>query len=450
MSVREIWNRANESLWFIPSVMTIAAAAAALSIVALDRHVVDAEFAGEMWFIYDVGSDGARATLGAIAQSVMTVTGVVFSVTIVALQLAASQFTPRVLRTFLTDTSNKLVLGIFIGTFTYTLLVVRTVGSPVGEDDAFVPKIAVTVSILLMLVSIGALIFFVNHIAQSIRASVIVHNVSQDALRLVEKLFPEQIGEAGDAPGDRHAPRGVGQPDWTIPARRGGYLQFVNEGSLFALADEGRFLLELVPMIGHYVLPGEPLVRVWFDDPARGSAGREELAEKIYGGLSVGDEWTLRQDLERALVELSDIAVRALSPSLNDPTTATMCVDHLGEILTRRGTRSDPSPNRLDESGRVRLVARHFPWDRAVEVSFEKIRHYAENSPSVLIRVVEVCGRIRRLVEEPRRPALEQQIRLAVATARRSLGSETEVERVENAASEAFGPALVGSGTAPS
>jgi uncharacterized membrane protein len=314
------------------------------------------------------------------------------------------------------------------------------VGSGPDGDEAFVPEIAVTFSIVLTLVSVGALIFFINHIAQSIRASVIVHHVADDALRLIEKLFPADFGDSvSDADRVVVPPPTREEDAHIVLAENGGYLQFVNDSTIFSLAKAGRAVIRLDPTMGRFLLPGEPLAHVWPDAAMRSALTSEELEAKIRDALSIGDEWTLQQDLERALVELSDIAVRALSPSLNDPTTATMCVDHFGEILTRLGNRATPSPHRVDETGSIHFITEHFPWDRAVEVSFEKIRHYGKQAPSVLLRIIETCGRVRRLVPASRRPPLEAQVRLALETGRRALQAETDIERLEQAASRALG-----------
>jgi uncharacterized membrane protein len=432
------WERVKESLWFIPSVLTLLSILAAHFTLRIDRNLEDPDAIRELALVVTVGAEGARATLSAIAQSVITVTGVVFSVTIVALQLAASQFTPRVLRTFLADRANQTVLGIFIATFTYTLLVERTVGSAPGEDEAFVPAISVTISIFLMLVSIGALIFFINHIAQSIRASVIVQSVAHDGRRLVDRLFPESVGRPVESlPATERPPLPQGAPE-VIRVERGGYLQSIDEDEMFSAAEGGRCVVRLETGMGHFLLPGEPLASVWFDDPALPAKDRRTVLRRVEKAIRVGGEWTLDQDLERALVELSDIAVRALSPALNDPTTATLCVDRLGELLTILGQRPDPSVSRSDDDGTVRLIVVRFRWDRAVGVAFEKIRHHAANSPSVIIRLIRICGRVGREIAFARQGPLREQLEEAVKGARRELESDLDLQRVEEAYQDAL------------
>ncbi|MEX2582464.1 MAG: DUF2254 domain-containing protein, partial [Gemmatimonadota bacterium] len=422
-------SRLLESLWFVPSALTLTAAVLAYVTVEVDRRIASPEALREIWLVFDIGADGARSTLSAIATSVITVTGVVFSVTIVALQLAATQFTPRVLRTFLADRGNQWVLGIFIATFTYTLLVQQTVGTTPEAENAFVPRLSVTISIALVLVSIGGLIFFVNHIAQSIRASVIIEHVTADARNLVEHLFPEEIGEDVESAETREEPPLPQGEPYVVRARRGGYLDSIDADKLLSTAEDGRLVIRMEPAVGEFVLPGEPLASLWFDD---GNWDEERVAgveRKVAASFVLAGQWTLHQDLERGLVELTDIAVRALSPSLNDPTTAAMCVDRLGEVLSMLGRRRFPSPYRTDSAGRVRFIATQITWERAVEVSFEKFRVHATRSPAVLLRAVEMLGRLKRHVPPHRLPPLDVQIRELREAGRRSFEAETDRRR---------------------
>ncbi|MBA2243389.1 MAG: DUF2254 domain-containing protein, partial [Gemmatimonadetes bacterium] len=166
-----VWVKVRDSLWFLPALLTLLASGLAMLVVELEKRGVLALGDSDHWLLGG-GAEGARGVLSAIAGGLITVTGVVFSVTIVALQLASSQFTPRVLRNFTADRSNQLVLGVFIGTFTYTLLVLRTVRSPTPDQEAFIPRIAVALAVGLVLLSIAFLIFFINHAARSIQVSV--------------------------------------------------------------------------------------------------------------------------------------------------------------------------------------------------------------------------------------------------------------------------------------
>jgi uncharacterized membrane protein len=192
------------------------------------------------------------------------------------------------------------------------------------------------------------------------------------------------------------------------------------------------------PHMGHFVLPGEPLASVWFGPGAQDAESREKILRKVEGAFTLGGEWTLHQDLERALVELSDIAVRALSPSLNDPTTAVMCVDRLGEVLVLLGRRRYPSRFRSKGNDGIGFIAQRLTFERAVGVSFEKIRHYGARAPSVAIRLIQVCGRIAEQIPPHRHEPLRNEIRNMLEMARKSLESSADLERLEEAANTAL------------
>ena len=184
------WLALKGSLWFVPAVCTTLAVAFALGLVRLDQELLLGRGADSRWWLLGGGAEGTRGVLAAIAGTMITVTGVVFSITIVALQLASSQFTPRVLRTFTGDRGNQLVLGVFIATFTYALLVLRTVREASEGRPPFVPAASVTLAIALAGVSIGFLIYYINHAASSIRASVVIDRVARDTLGLIDELYP--------------------------------------------------------------------------------------------------------------------------------------------------------------------------------------------------------------------------------------------------------------------
>ncbi|HYR07989.1 MAG TPA: DUF2254 domain-containing protein, partial [Longimicrobium sp.] len=312
--LRLLWTRVRDSLWFLPCVMTLAGAVLAVVVTQAEQR---GAFDGEMLrsWVFSGGVDGARGVLEAIAGGLITVTGVVFSVTIVALQLASTQFTPRILRNFTADRGNQLVLGVFIGTFTYTLLVLRTVRSADDGESPFVPRVAVTLAVVLVLVAIGFLIFYINHSARSIQVAAILDRVARRTIGDVRRLFPEQIGHADEAaPAD---PRQPDQPSVTVTAQRAGYLQAVDGRSLFRLGKGRRLVIAMEPHIGDFVVPGQAIATI--SPPGEVD---EEVFRQVRKAFLLGPERTPEQDVEFGIVEISDIAIKALSPGINDPTTA--------------------------------------------------------------------------------------------------------------------------------
>lgn len=390
---------ARTSLWFVPAVMTAGAAVLALVLVRLEQGGVLMAVPDDHWLLGG-GAEGARGVLSAIAGGLITVTGVVFSVTIVALQLASSQFTPRVLRHFTADRTNRVVLGVLIGTFTYTVLVLRVVRSEFSDYDAFVPRIAVSVAVLLVLVSIGFLIAFINHAARSIDVAVILDRVARESVDQVERLFPVQVGEPEAAPvaeGDAMASAPA-----RVAALEAGYLQAVDGNSLLKLDAGGPLVIRMEKRVGTFILPGETLALVW--PPA---AAGEEIREAVHRAFVIGPERTASQDVEFGMVEMSDIAVKALSPGINDPTTAFLCIDRLSQVLAALARRDPPSEQRGGD-GRVRFIAVHTPFERAVGLSFDQIRHYGQGNPAVLKKLLDAVTTLSALAPLDRRRPLDE------------------------------------------
>jgi uncharacterized membrane protein len=424
-----LWLNVRDSLWFLPTLITAGAVALALITIELDRSLVDREYIAGYWFIFAAGAEGARGVLSAIAQSIMTVTGVVFSVTIIALQLASTQYTPRVLRRFTDDRANQLVLGIFIGTFVYALLVLRVVR---GEDE-FVPAMAVTAAVLLALLSVGALIYFIDHIASSLKAEAIITRVALETHRVIDRVYPrdpdgvaEQVPFAPDA---ALRPEGEGGP---LPAAASGYLQGIDPDALRDAVD-GELTLEMEREVGDFVLSGESLATVW---PAA-AAKDEERARRLRAGFLIGEERTPYQDVERGLVELVDIAVKALSPSVYEPTTAITCLHRLSELLAHLARRAPPSRHRSADRGRLRFIAPHSGFESAVRLVFRPIRRYGEGQAAILMKLLEMAGRLGALVPGHCRQALQVEVDETLVRAEAVIASTIDLDEIRAAARDA-------------
>ncbi|MDQ3606095.1 MAG: DUF2254 domain-containing protein [Gemmatimonadota bacterium] len=428
-----VWVKIRDSLWFLPALLTLLASGLAVLVVELEKRGVLALGDSDHWLLGG-GAEGARGVLSAIAGGLITVTGVVFSVTIVALQLASSQFTPRVLRNFTADRSNQLVLGVFIGTFTYTLLVLRTVRSPAPDQEAFIPRIAVALAVGLVLLSIAFLIFFINHAARSIQVSVILERVTRLTVQHTEKLFPETVGRPSE---EEQLPEEMQQAEIAaVSARQAGYLQAVDGKSLFELGESKRLVIRMERHIGEFVLPGQRLASVW---PAE--LLDEEVTKGIHQAFVLGPERTPEQDVEFGIIEIADIAVKALSPGINDPTTALHCLDRLGEVLLSLGTRFPPPDVRTRE-GHVHFIACHLGFERAVGLAFDQIRHYGSDNPSVAKKMLDVLTSLERLVPEARRAPLRAQAERVLEEAREGIRNPPDllaVERVPDRSRSAAG-----------
>lgn len=419
--VKMLWVHARDSLWFLPALFTIVAAALALALIEIEKRYADFIENLPRW-LWDGGAEGARGVLSTIAGSLVTVTGVVFSVTIVALQLASSQFTPRLLRNFTADRTNQTVLGVFIGTFTYCLLVLRAVRSEGPEDPAFVPRLAATLAVGLSLVSIGFLIYFIDHASKSIQLSVIIDRVTRQTSEHVKLLLPEiPPGEEATAPQWEEP---AGEPG-AVLSEKSGYLQAVDEGTLIGLAREREIWIRMEPHVGQFMLEGLPLVSVW---PA--PAVDEEVESAVRLAFVLGHEPTPEQDVEFGVIEISDIAVKALSPGINDPTTAIRCIDRLGEILVAIGRRR-PSPPAAHPQDPVRFLAKPLDYERVVGLALDQIRHFGADNPTIGRKLIDLLMQMKEVVPPDRHGPLRSQLLAVVEETRHAIRSPVELADFE-------------------
>ena len=417
----EFWTALRTSLWFLPALIILGAVVLAVLLIQVDV-VLRFELAAAMPLLFGAGAEGARGMLTAIASSMITVAGVIFSITIVALSLASSQFGPRLLRNFMRDRGNQVVLGTFIATFVYCLLVLRTVR---GENGgAFVPHISVTVAVGLALASLGVLIFFIHHAAVSMQAPQIIANVSAELHASIDALFPETLGEGPEENGPHQDQ--VALPDdferdaRPVAAQGNGYIQLINDERLLRLAVDNDLLLRVVHRPGHFVVEGDPLALVW---PGRQA---EQQAGAIRDTFILGPQQTPIQDVDFAVSQLVEVAVRALSPGVNDPFTAVTCVDQLGAALCGLAKRKIPTPYRRDENGRLRVIAYPLTFAEVADTALRQIRQYGRTSTAVLVRLLEVIavvlGHTRR--EEDRAALLRHA--LLIKESAQGLSQETD------------------------
>ena len=251
--LRASWEYLRGTYWAVPSVMAVAAVLLSIGMIQLDEAAT-ARLLDQLAWVYTGGPEGARAVLSTIAASMITVAGVTFSITIVALTLASQQFGPRLLRNFLRDSGNQMVLGTFVSTFLYCLLVLRTVRG--GDDAEFVPHLAVTVGVALAMLSLGVLIFFIHHVATSIQAARIIANVAEDLEAAIDRLFPETIGEdAASADGARDSADGSGKIDdaRAVIATTTGYVQAIDADRLMNIAREQDVMVRVHARPGSFV-----------------------------------------------------------------------------------------------------------------------------------------------------------------------------------------------------
>ncbi len=420
--------RIRSSFWFLPAVMAAAAMVLSFVTVAQDKQMTD--WLTLTWGLtFNGGAEGASSLLGVIAGSMITIAGVVFSMTLVALSLASSQLGPRLLSNFMSDTPTQVVLGTFVATFLYCLLVLRTIRR--AEEVLFVPHLSVTLGVLLAVVSVGGLIYFIHHVSVSIQANEMVARVGADLIQGIEQMFPENIGRG--APRVSREPPGAdfldtfGREARPIGAAGDGYLQFVDGEALMALARDEDVVIRLERRPGQYVIADRPLVLVW-----PGNRVTDEIINRINSVFALGNQRTSGQDTEFAVNQLVEIAIRALSPGVNDPFTAVTCVDLLGSALCRLAQRDIASPYRHDSQDQLRIITPVFTFPDTTDVAFDQIRQYGRTSAAVTIRLLETIAEIARFVNRPDdRAALLRHAGMIVRGAREGLPEEEDRKEVE-------------------
>lgn len=341
--LRQLLEGLRESFWFIPAVVVLASMAAAALLIELDA--TDARSLAE-WSprLFGASAEGSRAMLSAIATSMITVAGVVFSITVVVLSQASAQYSPRVLRNFMRDRPTQAVLGVFVGVFAYCLVVLRTVRS--ADGGAFIPSLAVLGGMAYAFAAIATLIFFIHHVAQGIQAASIVQRIAEETRAAIDHLYPEKVA----APATHRAAARLPK-DWAeVRAVRSGYVVSVDGGALVQAAVKHGRVVRLRPRVGDFVAEGGVLLELGGSEPPD-----HHQAARLRAAVLIGHQRTTTQDAAFGLQQLVDVAVKALSPGINDPTTASMCIDRLGALLARLAGRQFPDVNRVHE-GELRLV----------------------------------------------------------------------------------------------
>ena len=432
-----MWYQLTAGLWVVPALMSASAVVLAIVTLTLD-HTVGLPWLRQVDGVFAVGPEGARLVLSSIAGSMITVASLVFSMTLVALTLASSQLGPRLITRFMRDRINQVVLGTFIATFLYALVVLQTVTE--GKAEPFVPHISVTAALILTLISLGWLVYFIHHVADSIQADTVIAEVYGELIHALDHLYPRLAAHEPATWATKPVPADLlAQSPAAIPAPKGGYVQAIGTHALLRLAREHDLVLELHRRPGHFVIAGRPVMRAW--PSARVD---EEVIEAAAEEVVLGPKRTPTQDVEFSIDALVEIAVRALSPGINDPRTAMTCIDRLAAALAHLMRSGDGSPLIHDQDGTLRLITNPTTFEEAMNAAFNQIRQAANGHVSVLIRLVEgltVLGEI--AVTDRQRLALARHAAMVRRACRRSIpehddraDAERRLQRFEAALSE--------------
>ena len=405
-AVGRVVDRASGALWSLPSVAIVLALGLGVGLPLVDELL---QRGGEpLTYVFGGGPSAARGMLGAIAGSLISVTTLLFSLTIVTLQLASSQYSPRLLQTFARDRVVQVCLGILLGTFVYALTVLRSVRSA-DESGAgpFVPRLSVTVAFLLTLVSVAALVTFLAHQTQQLRVETMMRDVHAEADVVLARLRRRQ---ADDDQPDAPLPP-VPEHARPLCARSSGFLVRVEERRLVRAAADAGAVLRVDVRPGDAVVEGTPVAWVWAGERAGGWSA-DELEEDLSRALVVGHERAEVADPSYGLRKLVDIATRAVSPGINDPTTAVHALSHVSALLGAATTR-DTWHRRLSDGDRQRVALRSWRFAELLDLGVTQIRDYGRRDAAVVARLFAVLAEVGwRVTTAAQRDAVRHQCRV--------------------------------------
>jgi len=392
------------NLWLIPAIESMVAAALFAATVSIDKAAFHGALRLPPWVISG-SPDAARQILASLAGAIITVVGVVFSIMIVTLTLASQQFGPRMLRTFIRDRGAQVTLGTFVATFFYAMLALISIGS------TFVPHLSVTVALVLTVIDLGVLIYFIHHIATAIQLPSVIASIAHDLAGAIDaEAAPAPPGGSplnGTAPVSGPSAEvlltRLDRSGCVVAAPASGYLRFVRHATLVRIAAEHDAVIRLHHRPGHFLTKGHPVATVWPPEAAT-AIGRRLESVHITGPLR-----TLSQDIAFGIDQLVEIAIRALSPAVNDTFTALTCIDWLGDSLCKIAVEWRPQSSHRDRLGVIRLVTVPVSYERLVQRSFEKIRQAADGMPAVLIRQLDALNKIMAVAAPSRSQVLLDQ-----------------------------------------
>lgn len=411
-----VWHGLRSSLWALPLLMVAAAAVAALLAV----HVRLGQGQDPVWFLYSGDAEDAPQFLSDLVTAMITMATLVVSITMVVLTLAAQQLGPRLIRNFMADRRTQLTLGLFIATVVYLLLVLR---ATYGATDR-ISNLAVTGGTALVLLCLVALLVFVHHLARSIIADNIIDRVGDALDADVMRLLPESDAEQCPPPSRR--PREWGAP---VHFRRNGYVQTLDYHHLVEIAQEEKATIELAFKAGHHAIQGSTFG--WIAPP---EAATDEMRDKVANSVRLDGERASIQDLETSIRQLVEVALRALSPGINDPFTAIAVIDRLTTSLAKIRLRGAAQSVWADDDGTPRLIAPRSTFADSVDVAFRQIRQHSTGQAAVLIRLVESLGQLLVQADKSQRAVLADQIEIVLDTGRRNIQQKQDLAVLEERA----------------
>lgn len=385
MHPKQLWHRSVSSLWFVPMCSVVAALIASEAIVWIDKAYFSELFDSAPWLF--VGTPAAAADiLSTVAASMITVVSISFSMTLIAVQQAASQYSPRVVNTVTSDRGNQIVLGSYLGTFVYSLNVLRSIRyAQDGSIDQFVPAMAIFGSFLLAVTCLLMLIWFIHNVSVSLKVSRIIERLHEKLIGEIDRVYPSRFGEEADAEQIRDA--GFESMAYIV-ARSAGYIAGIEDEEFHELPDDTRGVVKLTKRIGEFVAKGEVLGCVYDSEDS------DVITDAVENAISIDDDRSLNQDIMFPLEQITDVAVRALSPGINDPFTANECINYLSDALKQLAHREFPKQTRSFKDGNLIVITKRIEWEEMIEKTLRFIQRHGTNFASVQQCLRAACDRI--------------------------------------------------------
>jgi uncharacterized membrane protein len=417
---RVLWDYLAGALWVLPtiSVLVFLTAGALLSRVSISD---DSPLA------FQGSADDARNVLIVVSTTMITVTGLVFALTIVALQIASGQYSPRLLRNFMRDRGTQVVLSVFVGAFAYSTAGLYTVGVQRAGQQAFVPRLAVSGSLALALVSVGVLIYFIHHLAHSIQIDAIMSQIQRETREVIDDVYPHPTS---DLDREERCPDPPPQAV-VVPAASSGYLQAIQPAPLAEAATRHDLIVRLTRRVGDHVVAGTPIAWAWQRSPDQPPPTPALLQTAVADAVHVGFERTMVQDVLFGLRRLVDIANRALSPAVNDPYTAIQAVHHLSVLLCALARRRLGDWLCRDRQGILRVAIPLPDFAEYLRRSTAQIRRFGAAEPALTRSLIQLLSDVgTSTTSDDRRAACAHHLWLVLEDAKRETAQPADLQAV--------------------
>lgn len=423
------WKQLKATFWFLPMLIISFSIFLSVGLVSLDNNI-NISFEGWMRFFLVNSSDSARSILTTISGAMIGVAGTVFSVTLVALTLASSQFGPRLIKNFMYVKLNQIVLGSYVSTYLYCLLVLNAIKD--NDDYTFIPAISIFVAILATVFNIILLIIFIHQIAISIQADRVVSDISNFIENQVENLFPDKIGEYMNEEMFIDTAKIISQYTHStiLKSPKSGYLQNIDNQALLKIVEKHDSLLEIKYKTGDFFVKNLEIGVIHSHE-----LWEENAINQLISQFVIGKTKTSQQDIEFSIHQMVEIAARALSPGVNDPYTAISCVDHLTAVMCYLAEAQFPSKYRYDQSKQLRVIAENLDFEGVLDAAFNQIRQFSTGSTAVIIRLMEAQITILKFTKtKSHKKALIKHAEMILTVGKQTIKEKNDLDDLEERA----------------